>query len=233
MSLAKIDSLTRQLYPNGRAFKIPFGGFFEKMINGLNQSEARVYSDLIGVTDQLFTDSPTFSDIDAARWFDLLGINENDSLTLEQKKQIIFRKVSFTNDIRARQSYLYLERELQLAGFDVYVFENRFDDGMGGLETRTPLEVSGISGDVFQLGDEQLGDFQLGGASSDLVANHVRASEDSNFDVGSNLRSTFFIGGTPVGQFADVEASRELEFRELILKIKPLQTIAYLFCRFV
>jgi hypothetical protein len=61
-----------------------------------------------------------------------------------------------------------------------------------------------------------------------LVANSLSASADSSFDIGENYRSTFFIGGEIPGTFADVDANRETEFRQLILKLKPSQTIAYL-----
>jgi len=133
-----------------------------------------------------------------------------------------------------------LERELRAAGFDVYVYENRFDDSMGGLMTRGPLDVSGgiggIGGIYVQYGNIKYGNGSYGsyfGNFGKIVVNSIFNEEDLLFNVGSNLRSTFFIGGTPIGTFANVDATREIEFRELILKIKPVQTVAYLLVSYV
>jgi hypothetical protein len=79
----------------------------------------------------------------------------------------------------------------------------------------------------------QLGQQQLGYNWISLVANKITQIGDIGFDVGSKKRRTFFIGGETVGSFANVDANREKEFRELILKIKPVQTIGFLFINYV
>lgn len=230
--IGKIAQLTKQLYPTGRAFKMPIGSFFEKYHTALNLSEDRAYRDALSILDSALPDNDNFTAEDATDWERRLGLISNELVSLADRKLAIKRKMNHPGDIAARQHYLYLEGQLQAAGFDVYVYENRFDDGFGGYITMNPSDV-GLSGDPVQLADGQLGDFQLGGAEFQIVANSIFQSIDASFDVGTNLRSTFFIGGTPIGTSADVDQERELEFRQLILKIKPAQTVAYLFVNYI
>ena len=81
-----------------------------------------------------------------------------------------------------------------------------------------------------QHGDWQHGDQQHGVALNpeDRIINYIDKEDDATFDVGSNLRSTFFIAGATLATTANVLASREEEFRQLVLKIKPVQTVAFL-----
>ena len=125
-----------------------------------------------------------------------------------------------------------------MAGFDVFVYENRFPDGGGGFETKTVEEfVSlGTSGFLAIYGDFEWGELewgQLGVTDVTLIANSIDQTVDSSFDVGANLRSTFFIGGPNPGDFTDIDPSREIEFRDLILKLKPTQAIGYLLINYV
>lgn len=230
--LSKIQQLTKQLYPTGRAFRMPLASQFDKLHSALNLSENRAYLDALSILDSALPDNDNFTVEDARDWERRLGLITNEAVSLANRKLAILRKMNHPGDIAARQHYLYLERELQSAGFDVFVYENRFDDGMGGIETRTPIEV-GATGDPVQLADAQLGDSQLGGAEFALIANSIFQSQDATFSTGSNLRSTFFIGGNPIGTVANIEAARELEFRQLVLKVKPVQTVAYLFVNYI
>ncbi len=149
---------------------------------------------------------------------------------MADRKLAIRRKIQHPGDIKARQHYLYVQGQLQAAGFDVYVHENRFEDYIDGLITKTPSELAGYAGvNEFQHNDGQHGDYQHGGGWGDLVANSIDISGDINFSVGNNLRSTFFIGGVNPGDYAMVPAIQRRQFRQLILKLKPVQTVAYLF----
>ena len=60
------------------------------------------------------------------------------------------------------------------------------------------------------------------------MANNLDPEIDNLFNVGTDFRSTFFIGGKDLGSFADVKKERELEFREIILRVKPLHNVAFL-----
>jgi len=56
---------------------------------------------------------------------------------------------------------------------------------------------------------------------------------DSYFLIGANYRSTFFIAGSSLTTPASVDINRKNEFRQLILKIKPVQTVALLNLNYV
>ena len=227
--ITKISSLTQQLYPTGRAFKMPKGGWLESLHNGLRISENKAYMDAMAILYSLLPDNDNFTEDDATDWERRLGLINGTGIALATRKLAIRRKIQHPGDIKARQHYLYVEGQLQAAGFDVYVHENRFYTGLG-YYTRTPSELAGYGGvDEFQHGDGQHGDFQHGGGWGDMVVNSIDPARDLTFNVGANLRSTFFIGGIYPGDYAYVPANQRRQFRQLILKLKPVQTVAYLF----
>lgn len=229
----KILKLTRQLYPTGRAFKMPFDGVFEKMHKGLAQSEARVYNDAVSILNSALPDNDDFDEEDATDWERRLGLITNDLVPLADRRLAIIRKMNHPGTIPARSNFIFLEKQLQDAGFDVYVYENIFDDGMGGYITKTPEEVTGDIAPEFQLADAQLGDYQLGENIWDIIANYIDEELDRVFNVGLNLRSTFFIGGPYVGEYANVDEERREEFRQIILRTKPTHNVGYLFINYV
>ena len=155
-------------------------------------------------------------------------------VSLEDRKKAIKRKINHPGTIAARQHYLYIEGQLQAAGFDVYVYENRFPYGGGAYYTRSVYDVAGTSGiNEFQHGDAQHGDDQHGGTYGNIIVNHISETLDQQFHVTSNLRNTFFIGGNPLGRYANINANRKDEFRQLILKLKPAQMVGYLLINYV
>ena len=204
-------------------------------------------------------DNSEFDEMDALNWEKALGLYTEESLDLEERKIIITRKMQHPGQVKARQHYLYLEGELQKVGFNVFVHENRFDDGSGGYETFDPGE---FQAGAEQLGISELGIAELGGAleGSDytIVANHIIEDKDSNFflsilggeelgiselgiaELGGGslsrqdqLKATFFIGSESFPNKADVPLLRKNEFRELILKIKPAQTVGFLYINYI
>lgn len=229
----RIIKLTNQLYPTGRAFKVPFFSDLELLHGGLAKSEERAYNDALAIFDSILPDNDNFTAEDATDWERRLGLVQTPGATLDDRKAAIQRKMNHPGTIPARQHYLYQQGQLQAAGFDVYVHENIFPDGGGGFETRSPEVVSGFTGNAIQHGQIQHGQAQHGTAFQDKCVNYIDENLDKGFNEGSNLRSTYFIGGAVVGDFTDVDAERKDEFRQLILKLKPAQTVAYLFINYV
>jgi len=234
MSIAeKILALTKQLYPTGRAFKMSSNSLFEKLHVGLAQSEARAYNDAVSIKDSILPDNANFTADDATDWERRLGLIYSPLSSLVNRKLAIKRKMQHPGLIRARQHYLYLQGQLRAAGFDVYVYENRFLVS-SVLVTKPPTDfLFGIGVVQFQHGQAQHGQRQHGGTWGNKIVNHIDEDLDLHFDVGSNLRSTFFIGGSDINNpaliMATVPLVRKQEFRQLILKIKPVQTVGYLF----
>lgn len=235
-TLDKIKKLGKALYPTGRAFKIPFGGVFDKLNSALSESEQRAFDDAVSILDSALPDNDNFTTGDATDWERRLGLITNPAVPLSDRKLAIIRKIRHPGNIPARQNFLYLQGQLQDAGFNVFVFENRFPTYPDGFETKTAFDVASLAGtDVAVHGGIEHGEMehgQIGEQGITLIANFIDEDKDANFDTGATLRSTFFVGANPIGTFADVLKAREDEFRQLILKIKPVSSIGFLFINF-
>ena len=224
----QIFDLYQQLYPTGRAWRLICD----------RKELTKVYSEFLAdainrkrsVLDQ-FPDNPNFTEDDASTWERRLAIF-TQNVDLELRKQAIARKYGSPGNSLSRQSSVFLEGQLQLAGFDVYVHENRFPDGMGGFESREPEQViiGGIG--TNNHGELNHGEGDHGGQSLSIIANGITENDDSDFVI-VNQNQTFFLGGQNVGEFTTLPASREIEFRQLVLTIKPLQSIGYILINFV
>lgn len=224
--------LTKQLYPTGRAFRMADSSFRRRAHEALAHSEQRAYEDSLSTFDSTIADNPNYIAEDATSWERRLGLITNQAVPLSDRKAAINRKYNHPGTTPARSNYRYIEGQLQAAGFNVYVTENRFPDGFGGYTTKTPEEFSGETFPVVQLGDAQLGDFQLGDVIYPICVNNLDERLDELFNIGNSFVCTFFISD-PYGAFADVPAIRKDEFRQLILKAKQTQAVAILLVNYI
>jgi len=224
----QIKALSRSLYPRALAFRGPADGWREALHAGLAVSEARAYGDALAILDSVLPDNPNFTADDATDWERRLGMIPSTA-SLADRMAAIRRKMNHPGGIKARQHYLYIEGQLQAAGFNVWVHENRFWNGTS-YDTQDPVTVFGGSGLLDnQHGDWQHGDIQHGGKWKDIIANHIDLQRDQTFSTGSSLRATFFICGQTLGTPAYIPANRLAEFRQLVLKLKPVQCVAFNF----
>lgn len=229
----RILQLTKTLYPTGRAFRMRENGVLWKLHRALAQSEARFYLDAISTLDSALPDNDNFTMDDAQAWERRLGLITNGAVSLADRKMAIIRKMNHPGTVPARENWRFLQKTLRDAGFDVYVYENRFSDGMGGYYTVNPLTITGGVGSApTQYGQAQYGTFQYGASYGNKVVNYIDEEMDLHFAVGSNFKSTFFIGGPYIG-FTSVDSDRKNEFRQLILRTKPVQTVGFLFINYV
>jgi uncharacterized protein YmfQ (DUF2313 family) len=231
-TVEKLLKLTKQFYPSGRAFRVRELGELERLHEALAISEGRADDDAKAILNVIIPDNDGFTADDATQWERRLGIISNESVSLSDRKLAILRKMKHPGTTPARSNYRFLQQQLRDAGFDVYVYENRFWNGSAYV-TKSPVEFSGTDNPV-QYGDSQYGTFQYGGSLWDLIASSIYAEDDAVFNPGyDNLRFTFFIGGPYAGTRADVDASREYEFRQLICRAKPVNMIGYLLINYV
>jgi hypothetical protein len=248
----KFVKISKQLYPTGRAFRVAEGSELEKLHEALSESESKLDLDSLSILNSVLPDNDNFTELDAELWENRLGLITNPDVSLEDRKLAIIRKMNHPGDIPARQSWDYLQDRLRSAGFDVYVHENltnvspqdvlALNENYGQLGTfqlddQQLGDVYSYYGNLFnffQLDDQQLGFFQLNEYSyNHKVANNIFEEKDYSFNVGANYKSTFFIGGEELGSFADIDVNRKLEFRQLILRIKPVQTVGFLFINYI
>lgn len=234
--LENILALTKQLYPTGRAFQYFRNSDTGKLHKGLAGVEQKAYSDSVLTLDSILPDNGNFTTNDATDWERRLGMIYSPLTLLSDRKLAIKRKMQHPGTIHARQHFLYLEGQLRAAGFNVYVYENRFLVS-GNYITRPATFFTSVGLSEFQHGQLNHNQRQHGGGYGNKIANSIDENQDLYFDVGVNLRSTFFIGGSdinnPLTVFSDVPLVRKQEFRQLILKIKPVQTVGYLFINYI
>lgn len=223
--LGVLSILVRELYPTGRAWFMKRNGVFFNFHQAINRSIIRFTQDSDLTLDSIFPDNVNFDANDASLWEYRLGLVTNESLSLEVRKQAILRKMAYPGNVRARQSRLFIEDQLQKAGFDVYVHENT-------KPYKTPDEIVSTTTNDTQHGDDTQHGIgtQHGSTGYDVIANLSTPNEI--FSVGPNLYATFFIGGPTLGEMANVPSSRLIEFRNLVLKLKPAQTVAFTFVNY-
>jgi hypothetical protein len=223
----KILALHTQLLPTGRAFRMR--GDREKLFSAITNVEATAYENAISFLDSLIPDNDRFTSQDATDWERRLGLITNLSVSLSDRKKAILRKMSFPEP---NGNYLYIQQQLRTAGFDVYVYENRFASYPTSYEPENPATINPAI-----LSERMHGEFQHGDGQShyfnNIVVNSIDNAQDILFNLGNNLNFTFFIGGATLGTYANVSAARETEFRQTILQIKQVRHAAILYVNYV
>ena len=215
-----ILKLKKQLLPTGRAFKVPVGGNFEKLLTGLGDEEALAFNTATGILDIIIPDNDNFTLEDAAYWEKVLSISSSTYDTIENRKAAITRKLQFPVGAKGRQHKLYLEGQLRSANFNVKVYEySDIKDQFFGTvhDPNLPHYFEVHHGGII------IPNY------TGIVAN--RLNEDDEIDVPStieNLKNIFWIAGETFDQFITIPPYRVEEFRHIILTIKPLHTVAFL-----
>ena len=233
-----IHTLLIRLFPQkGRAFKIPYMGIFWRFLRAISLSFGRALSAATSVFDSIFPDNDNFTADDAEIQERLYGLPTNSSVPLADRKLAIYRRMAHPGEQPARQGALFIEQQLQAAGFDVYVYENRFFEGSpASWITKTPSEVLGITAGFAVFGGFAYGETEYGGTWADdgitIIANYLEEAKDALFDFGDTYRSSFFIAGATITTFADVPAVRKTEFRQLLLTLKPTNTAGFVFVNY-
>jgi hypothetical protein len=253
MYVDTIKKIARLLLPRGRAFDYPKDGVIDKINGSLAESESRAVADGSSILDSILPDNDDFSVEDAEDWEVRLGMITNPTVSLADRKAAILRKMQHPGTIKPRQHWRYIQKSLQEAGFDLYVHENLpgnspIDYYISGSTTYSLSEFgllefgeeefggalsAAIAAmlDPVQFGQVQFGQSQFAYRWNGdfIIANHIDPALDANFDVGGSYRCSFFIGGQNFGDFGEVEAARIPEYRELVLKLKPANTVAFSF----
>ena len=227
-----LGELSRQLKPTGRAFKFPKGGNADGVLGVMDASIEECVVNLGSILDSILPDNPNFTDVDATIWEKRLGLLSGTDLEL--RKKAIMRRLNSPGQSKGRQSLIYIQSQLQAAGFDVWLHENKVSDGMGGYVVTNPGDGTG-GYTQHGLGVHGISTHGSNGFPyNSIVANYDRKEfelEPVFSDL--ELRFTFFIGGQTFPNFASVPANREREFRKLILTLKPQHMVAYLLINYV
>jgi len=124
-----LSNLAVQLYPTGRAFYMLKDSVMEKVHLAINVSFVRFLEDAKTTLDSCFPDNANFTEDDCNLWEYYFGMVTNTDLSVQVRREAIYRRMARGRSIPARQHILYIENQLQLAGFNVYLHENGFIEG--------------------------------------------------------------------------------------------------------
>jgi len=96
------------------------------------------------------------------------------------------------------------------------------------------LSDLGITTTTVQHGNYQSGNIQHSQQIDiEIIANTIDEEPYFAFGDNENLRASFYIGGSTMGDYANVLNTKKDELRELILKLKPAHTAGYLLINYV
>jgi len=233
-TLNKYVKLARQLFPTGRAFRMYSESNNERLHSALAVSEARLYEDAKSTLLSIIPDNNSFTEEDATDWERRLGLTSSSLVPLQDRKAAILRKMASPGVNPARSAAKWLEYQLQEAGFNVYVYENIIPTYPTGYERIHPGEFNASILSDLEFGGPEYGEIEYGGYYNYIVANSVYNDGDvGNFNGISDYACSFFIGGSAFGTYANVLATREAEFRQLILSQKQSQNIAFCYINFI
>ena len=110
--LSRIKTLTQQLVPTGRAFRI--SNWNALLNDSIAINEARFYTDAISLLDALMPDTDRFLEADCTLWERILGLPTNGGNTLQARRDAIYRKMSNPGINPAKGHYLVIQEQLQL-----------------------------------------------------------------------------------------------------------------------
>lgn len=244
-----VISLVRQLFPTGRAFRMKDDG--AKLIDSTSIGQTQLHNDILSTLDSILPDNDNFTESDAYQWEVRLGMIVNPDLDLEVRKQSIIRKMNHPGDIPARQSADYLEGQIHASGFDegIHVYENvnnwsieqilsvTSDNQMGihqmGIHQMGSVYTFHTRFNKFQMGNAQMGTHQMGSNYwEDCIVNNIYEIKDKYYYINDNSR-TFVICGDVFGEFGNIDGTRKEEFRQLVLKIKPVKSVAIVLLNYI
>jgi len=213
------------LYPSGRAFRMGEGSWRRAFHSGLADSDVQAYHDIVSIMTSAMPDNSDFDANDASNWERALGMVTNGATPIATRRAAILQRLSQPGINPAKSHYLNLEKQLQDAGFNVYVHEN--------IPVQSPGTLNPSIISQTQYGQFQYGQKSFGGYVNNKVANHFDETIDFGFNFGSNLKACFFVGGSTLGTYANVSASRKNEFRQMIIRLKPVQNVGILFINYI
>jgi len=104
-----------------------------------------------------------------------------------------------------------------------------------GVYFTKTLSDLGVTQLINQHGQSQCGQRNHNQHSANIIAKYIDSLKDNDFAMGNNdnLRASFFISSEVLPNSAHVDASKENELRELILKLKPVHTAGYLLINYI
>jgi hypothetical protein len=226
------------------------GGPVDQVHDVLSQSLDDVYKAIKQLRDAAIPGNAKTVE-EAGYWYRMLGIYNSGSVALDDMNAAIVQKYNYPGDEIYRQHVAFIEAKLRLAGFDVRVNENLFQNNSGdtvSLPTMNMAIKPTMASSYTYCGSSMCG----GGGYQQKAVRYLEQEKDITFDAGPYYRCTIFISGdwyrgarvsprTMCGStycghdhltVATVPAVRKVEFRQLVIQLKQATHVAYLFVQY-
>lgn len=215
-----LNDVYKILYPNGAAFKTLKGGFRSKV----HESVDYTLNEFFEIKDSFFNGLYPDNDLITVEEVDFLsyiyGLDYPDGTTFLEKKGLLLNRMNRSGAANYKQSAIYIEKVLNDFGFDVMVTEN--------INQEIPIELK--TNNLVQHGinvQHGLG-VQTGMKMLPVIANSQNPREFYAIGVGNVWASFFITGKGGLNEVIPVPDSRMVQFRELVLRLKPAHTVVVL-----
>lgn len=252
--MASIRDITEKLFPTGRAHKV--GDVGSNMRLALSDGVERVNDSIDNLIDGVLPDNPNFTIDWCLRHEKMYGLSVYPGDTLQTRVARILSHITpYPQDVGVL-SLQSLQDEIDNAGWAgvLYIHENL--SGLYPHEVLPQLSYPVQSGDGqladFQLGGHdyandysqfyqwfQLADFQLGGGMlgnipqfNNKIANSLSRFDDLFVNL-SPIENTFYVCGQNLGDIVVLPQSDEIPLRQLLLDIKPLNSVGFLLIEYI
>lgn len=213
-----LNDVYKILYPNGAAFKTLEGGFRSKV----HESVDYALNEFFEIKDSFFNGLYPDNDLITVEEVDFLsyiyGLEYPDGTTFLEKKDLLLNRMNRSGAANYKQSAIYIEKVLNDFGFDVMVTENVNQEIPAELKTNNVTQHSFSTPHGFGI--------QHGLSNFNLISNSQYPKEIYNQGSGNNWAVFFITGKAGLNEAVPVSNSKIIQFRELVLRLKPAHTVA-------
>ena len=215
-----IVKVKKQLLPTGRAFYVPKDSNFEKLLNGMAVEELNAINGSVNLLNSIIPDNDNFTEEDCAKWENTLSVYASALDSIENRKAAIYRKMQFPSNTKGRQHKNYLEGQLRAANFNVRIYEYS--------DIKNNFSATVHSPDVDHSYATVHGGWEIP-LYTGFIANFLDETLETIVPPTiENLKNIFWIAGESFSEYVNIPPYRIEEFRNIVLTIKPLHTVAYL-----
>lgn len=251
-----LNTSVESLYPTGRAFMMKKGGIKASLHEAFNLSISRVYAKSVGLLHKILPDSDIFPVDALERWENIYGILPYGSFG--DRLAVLKQRFSWPDNKLARASASFIQEQMQLAGFDVYVTYNRFELPSGYSANSGNFNSGGANSGGLCETPSRFERQEPAYGWTEICANYLDAEKDASifddppglcsgsFNSGGGnsqdpkaidreyqLRGTLFIHGPEYPDIAEIESARKPEFRHTILRLLPAEVVALLYVNYI
>ena len=252
--MASIRSITDRLFPTGRAHDV--GEVGSNMRDALSDGVEMINDSIDSFIDGVLPDNDNFTIDWCVRHERMYALSVLPTDTLQDRMARILAHITPQPQDVGMLSLQVIQDEIDNAGWAgaLYVHEN-----LSGLMPTQVLPLfyaqnqlgdyqlgdSQLNGNSFassypqffsfnQLNDYQLGDSQLGDIPlfNNIIANSVNRHDDTFVNL-SPMKNTFYICGPTLGDIVTLPQADEIPLRQLLLNIKPLNSVGFLLTEYI